>query len=47
VSSFFQWLSRILPGKIYGIVGGRGLGGACDHINHFGCHIKEVWLLEA
>ena len=22
--------------------GRRGLGGVCDHINHFGYHIKEM-----
>ncbi len=21
--------------------------GVCDHINHFGCHIKEIWILKA
>ena len=29
-------------GKFEGIVGGRSLGGGCDHINHFGNHIKDV-----
>lgn len=30
-----------------GRVGGHGLGGICDHINHFGSRIKEVCLLKA
>ena len=28
-------------------MGGRGLGGVCDHINHFGSHIKEIGLWKA
>ena len=28
----------------YGIAGGRGLGGVCDHINHLGYHIKGKWV---
>ena len=28
-------------------MGGRGLGGIRDHINHFGYHIKEIRLLKA
>ena len=23
------------------------MGGVCDHINHFGYHIKEMWILKA
>ena len=35
-----------LPRK--GIAGGRGLGGVCDHSNHFGYHIKEIlWIMKA
>ena len=34
------------PGKIYGIASGRGLVRVCDHINHFGCHIKEKIVLK-
>ena len=30
-----------------GLAGGRGLGGVCDHINHFGSHIKEIGLWKA
>ena len=30
-----------------GLVGGRGLGRVCDHINHFGYHIKEIRPLKA
>ena len=28
-------------------MGGRGLGRVCDHINHFGYHIKEIGLWKA
>ena len=28
-------------------MGGRGLGGVCDHSNHFGYHIKEIGLWKA
>ena len=28
-------------------MGERGLGGVCDHINHFGYHDKEIRLLKA
>ena len=28
-------------------MGGCGLGGVCDHSNHFGYHMKEIWLLKA
>ena len=28
-------------------MGGHGLGGICVHINHFGYHIKEIWILKA
>ena len=43
------WFSYLgfSPVKIHDRVGGRGLGGVCDHINHFGHHIKEMWLLKA
>ena len=33
--------------RIKDLVGGRGLGRACDHINHFGHHIKEIVLWKA
>ena len=35
------------PPGTWAIVGGRGLGGVYDHINHFGYHIKEMWILKA
>ena len=38
------------PGKIEGMAGGRGLGGACDHIKEFVLslsHIKEKSALKA
>ena len=35
----------VLPRK--SIVGGHGLGRVYDHINHFGYHIKEIWILKA
>ena len=25
----------------------KRLGGVCDHINHFGYHIKEIWIEKA
>ena len=28
-------------------MGGCGLGKICDHINHFGSHIKEIGLWKA
>ena len=28
-------------------MGGRGLGGVCDHINQFGYHINKIWILKA
>ena len=39
------YISRVLPRKSQGLVGGHGLGGVCDYINKFGCHIKEIRLL--
>jgi hypothetical protein len=33
------------PQGIY--TGGCGLGGGCDHINHIGYHINEIWILKA
>ena len=33
--------------KVQGLPDGRGLGGVCGHINHFGSHIKEIRLLKA
>ena len=42
------YYSQIIPGIICQdlLVGGHGLGGICDHINHFGYHIKEIGLLK-
>ena len=39
--------SGFSPGIFEGIVGGRGLGGVCDHINYVGYHIKEIRLEKA
>jgi hypothetical protein len=35
------------PRKSESIVGGHGLGGVCNHMNHFGHHIKEIQILKA
>ena len=43
VIAIFLWM--YYQGSPQGIAGGRGLGGVCDHINRFGYHIKEIWLL--
>ena len=33
--------------RIKGIVGGRGLGVVCEHMNHFCYHTKEIRILNA
>ena len=38
-------IAMFSPGKIQGMMGGHGLGGACDHIKAFGLYIKELGLL--
>ena len=40
-------LPQFSPGKFKDIHGGHGSGRTCDHINHFGHHIKEIWIFKA
>ena len=45
--SSYIYVYRVLPKKIFGIAGGCGLGGVCDHISHLGYQIKEKLVLKA
>ena len=42
-----MYISSVPPRTMQGIDSGCGLGGVYDYINHFGYHIKEIWILKA